>query len=1103
MSGGGGGVTGYTYYMGIHFGLCHALTPYSGATVDDGLLEIRAGNLTAWSGVQSSSATLFIDSPSLFGGSQKEGGLQGFFDLMMGDPDQTANTYLLSQQGAPQPAYRGVASIVYKSGQVGANNPYPKPWSFRVRRTTSGWAGGTPWYPAKAAITLSNGVVGQNPAHIVYEAITNADWGMGYPSSQIDLTSFAAAADQLFTEGFGLCVLWNRSNSIQDFLQQIMDYIAGVLISSPTTGLFQLILIRGGYDPSTLPVITVDNVDDLTEKEDSAISGCVNEMVVTYFDPTIKNKQSVIIQALGAITAQGVVVSTTKDYPGIATQDLAARLAQRELGAVSVPLKRIKFKTDRSAYQFVPGGLFVMNMNDAALNGVVFRIGEVDYGVITDGQISITAVQDQFSLPTDTYLAPQTSGWVPPSRNPVAASIYHGFTAGYRDLFRALGASNLAALPPGDAYLSLALARPDGLQYSYNIFTSPPPYSVFNDHGIDHFAPSATVLASLNPFDTSVTLQSITDGTLMNPGTAAVIIDGSGFEIVRVDTIDPSSGAATFGRGCVDTIPAPHPAGVRVFFIDGYLGSDNLVYTSGETIEVKPLTNAPNGQLPLASAPTISIALTARWELPYPVAELKVNGTRWDLVGSAIQAGLTLSWAQRNRVTQQDQLIDTTGGTVTPETGTTYTVTLYDGSNVQFAQFTGITGTSWSWSPRDPTHTSVISQVTTVTGAGSSTQSPKTGVVILTPPPPLFSSFHIAGSTTNLFIIVHVDTTGPVYTYADSPDCVTFTDRVVSDQTNFPLPDLTNLANISGTWYANQNGTAYFWKNTSADWFDTPWSVSHVTTLPTSGITGGFSFGIVRYLNGQWVTWTGAIGAINYSPIVTSPDYVTFTDKAVPTGIPSGSADSVGYTDILYDTTNSRYLIVGTRKTAGVLSVRFYTTPDLIAMTEVAGFNAAAPGTPGTIIAIAQNGAQLVAVGFTTISSVETPLILYSGDNGSTWASSTPTWPSSLTTNRLYGVLFDGTDFVAYGRQNFAHSSDGGATWTFADTGKPSDYKAVTNAAGVIMMQEVGPAGYGTIYCSSDHGVTWMSEFGPGNTALTDESGVNIETESSVDIFTE
>jgi hypothetical protein len=40
-------------------------------------------------------------------------------------------------------------------GQIGSNNPYPKSWKFRVRRTTKGWDDDDPWYPDKALIVLT------------------------------------------------------------------------------------------------------------------------------------------------------------------------------------------------------------------------------------------------------------------------------------------------------------------------------------------------------------------------------------------------------------------------------------------------------------------------------------------------------------------------------------------------------------------------------------------------------------------------------------------------------------------------------------------------------------------------------------------------------------------------------------------------------------------------------------------------------------------------------------------------------------------------------------------------------------------------------------
>lgn len=247
---------GYRYFMGLHFGLCHGPV--------DALLEIRGGDRTAWNGGEiqellyyglqgpqfqihpatgpiTASQQIRIWAPDLWGGERKEGGIDGVADVMMGEPTQQANAYLASQMpGVPMPAFRGLLSIVFR-GMVGAMNPYPKPWKFRVRRALKGWHGDAgAWYPAKAAIDLG-GAVAMNPAHIVYEALTNPDWGMGYPAGTLDLPSFTAAADLFHAEGMGLCFQWVRSDSIEGFIQDVMNHAGGVVAQDPRTGLFRML----------------------------------------------------------------------------------------------------------------------------------------------------------------------------------------------------------------------------------------------------------------------------------------------------------------------------------------------------------------------------------------------------------------------------------------------------------------------------------------------------------------------------------------------------------------------------------------------------------------------------------------------------------------------------------------------------------------------------------------------------------------------------------------------------------------------------------------------------------------------------------------------
>jgi hypothetical protein len=42
-----------------------------------------------------------------------------------------------------------------------------------------------------------------NPAHIIRECLTDTNWGMGYPESDIDDVSFTAAANTLYSESNG------------------------------------------------------------------------------------------------------------------------------------------------------------------------------------------------------------------------------------------------------------------------------------------------------------------------------------------------------------------------------------------------------------------------------------------------------------------------------------------------------------------------------------------------------------------------------------------------------------------------------------------------------------------------------------------------------------------------------------------------------------------------------------------------------------------------------------------------------------------------------------------------------------------------------------
>lgn len=164
-----------TYYITWHLEMSQG--------PNDALLEIRVDDKTAWSGEESESGTFEISAPELFGGEDREGGIVGEVDLMMGEAAQGQNARIVAEFGNLMPAFRGVAGLVFE-GEYAVNSPVPKLWATRWRRIYNGWAGeSTPgdacWYPEKAEVldieTSGYYWVAQTPINIGRSSISDSE----------------------------------------------------------------------------------------------------------------------------------------------------------------------------------------------------------------------------------------------------------------------------------------------------------------------------------------------------------------------------------------------------------------------------------------------------------------------------------------------------------------------------------------------------------------------------------------------------------------------------------------------------------------------------------------------------------------------------------------------------------------------------------------------------------------------------------------------------------------------------------------------------------------------------------------------------------------
>jgi len=414
-------VVGYRYFMGMHLAVC--------AGPVDKVSKILVGDRVAWEGSETSTTTITITKGGLFGGDDGEGGVSGDVELRFGGPTQGASPYLSRTDVLnTDVAFRGVLSLVLKgNGSLPGHVPgegfyvgttrYIKPWAVRVlRKPGRVWNAGTGnwdlWYPETAMVGDE-----ANPAHIVYEVLTNAEWGMGYGTSIIDDAKFRAAAATLHAEGTGLGFIWSQQTSVMEFLQMVMDHVNAVLRLDPVTGTFWLKLIRDDYVTANLPELNDSNILELESFQRTGWGETVNEVVVKYRG--INNKpKSVAVQNLANIQIQGRVVSETKEYPGIRNDALAGKIAARDLRAKSAGLTAISIRCNRLASGLGPGDCFRFDWDALGIVEMVMRVGQVSGGTLTDGSISIVAVQDVFALGEEIFGPPDPEVWDPPDPVP-------------------------------------------------------------------------------------------------------------------------------------------------------------------------------------------------------------------------------------------------------------------------------------------------------------------------------------------------------------------------------------------------------------------------------------------------------------------------------------------------------------------------------------------------------------------------------------------------------------------------------------------------------------------------------------------------------------
>lgn len=743
---------GYRYYWGQQLVLCHGVVK---------LHRIWAEEREIWSGSLTSGQATISDL-GFYGGDDRGGGVEGAFNFYPGNLTQTEDPYLVTMLGSV-PAYRGVAYLVwlgptgpgvrmlvsgYRYVAVGGGVSFTRQYYTYWATRTPGYIGTSPQpkpisvevsrYPHNLAGTHHQINDDLNPAEIIYELLTTDSmgpdgYGMGLSPTMIDIVAFNTASDILFAEGFGLSMVYSQPSAIEDVIGHVCKIIDGVCFRDFRTGLYTLKLMRGGYNPATLPILDETNIVEVNDFSQASLEGTTNEIMLTYCNRARNYGKSVAqAQDLANMRLQGDVNSQALTYLGITVYELAERVANRELMVASTALAAAEVIVNREAYAYGPGDLVVFNWPDLGISNMVMRVTKSAIGMPAANKIRLTMVQDVFSLNATAYTSSIDTNWTDPISDPVPITNGKLIELPYfLNTDQSVGKILAAVQRPNNGCVTYEFwMKTFGASENYSSSGScqsyTPSSTLIDAYGVTDVIDETGALHLASAIDMSG-LQAYTED-LMRQGAGLIYFATTGEWCSYRSVEGQMDGSLRFygvWRGLFDTVPVAHIAGERIYLVGAGSMAPGVALSQSSTMDVRLCPAGPRGLVDIGSASSIYVTMTAKNTKPLPPGRIIVNAHIHPIT---TVSSIDVTWGHRNRLTaarvicRQDDV-----GEASAE-GTYEWKLLVNGAIQETAS--GLTGTTWArggpYTPAQRIQDSangnylVEIQIRQTTGAGSS-----------------------------------------------------------------------------------------------------------------------------------------------------------------------------------------------------------------------------------------------------------------------------------------------------------------------------------------------------------------------------------------------
>ena len=416
----------HRYWYAALFILCQGVT--------DGIIQTKLGDDIIW---PSPYDYTWLDSdgrdyiisyyPELYGGIHEhnaqisgQGGIQIVMDFRYGEMTQGYDAYLVSLLGSDISCNRGLTTVTMHRSYIGLSTQL-KPFKFLLKRVLHLTTGEAQWYPAKAAIRIYE----INPIHWLRETYTDIEWGLKTPTNLLNDTTWRAAADTLYDEGFGICIKWEGEQSLESHIKGILRCINAKIYEDHETGFIEIKLIRDDY--------VSDDLEEFNETDIVSIDKFSRNMMhktpsVTYakFWNYYDNLPRVLPNYDVGLSASQSETNIPNDvsYTEIVNSELAGKLAARDQQQIASFPAMMTLKCKRTMAHLKPGDVFKLVYTTREIISMIVRVVEPHYGTLEDGTVTLICIEDIFGMKDSLYADPPNSEWTPPSPTPTYIDEY-------------------------------------------------------------------------------------------------------------------------------------------------------------------------------------------------------------------------------------------------------------------------------------------------------------------------------------------------------------------------------------------------------------------------------------------------------------------------------------------------------------------------------------------------------------------------------------------------------------------------------------------------------------------------------------------------------